>query len=252
MRVSRVCEEACQACRATVLQCAQQSNLRVIHFLQIMTLLSPAFALSLSLFLYTHFEVIAQIRVSACALSLQRSFLLIHLLFSFGPRCNYSNGHVDSFYRVVRVFFFLQGRTHRTDPETHGNIGSCCVVRYERNASAAGVCLACVWEKAWWWRNKGLLRDLCSPDKEMEEIRQSHQDKIAKEGARQRQRESEPIYFVYCMCLAGWCAPLNPESKFCRKKKLSSSLENVHKGLAFFTQQKIRADKSETQHIIYC
>lgn len=65
-----LCEGACQAYRATALLCAQQSNLRVIHFLQIMTLLSAALSLSLTPSVYTQFGVITQMIMSACAPSL--------------------------------------------------------------------------------------------------------------------------------------------------------------------------------------
>lgn len=107
-----VCEGACQAYRATALHCAQQSNLRVIHFLQIMTLRSAAPSRSLSV--YTHFEVIAQISVSACALVFPHSSLLLFFCHSFWAlRCTDSHGLYILWWRSVCVCEKLRHRQRR-------------------------------------------------------------------------------------------------------------------------------------------
>lgn len=154
----------CQAYRAAALHCAQQSNLRVIHFLQLMTLLSAAPTLPP---VYTHFEVIRQISVSACALSPYSSPSSSFVLSLLPP--SVSSGTVLYLQQsAVRPMRFQAKRLAGMWPAEPS-----LTPRYSVNetSSSAGVRLEWVCKKRWWRvKQRPLERSVFTRqwDKEME------------------------------------------------------------------------------------
>lgn len=169
-----------------------------------MTSLSAAPSLRLSLSVYTLWSHHTDKHVSMCSLFIalippHSSSLLLCSVTLFW--CSDSNGLYTLWWRSAQLW--------ETETKRHTGIWPAdisLVVWYSMNETPlALVCLECVCKKRWWRRNKDLLRDLYSPDRETKRWR----DKIERPRQKRERRSETEIarvrnnLFSLCAWLAG-------------------------------------------------